>query len=59
MNGKKYRGKNTLVAVGGYPTIPNIPGAQYGIDSDGFFELEKLPKYLSILLFLYSTLGKQ
>ncbi|KIH47840.1 pyridine nucleotide-disulfide oxidoreductase, partial [Ancylostoma duodenale] len=27
-----------------YPTIPNIPGAEYGTDSNGFFELEKLPK---------------
>lgn len=44
VNGQKYRGKHTLIAVGGHPTIPNIPGAQYGIDSDGFFELEKLPK---------------
>lgn len=43
VNGTKYRGKNTLIAVGGKPTIPNIPGAQYGIDSDGFFDLEDLP----------------
>lgn len=41
VDGKKYRGKNTLIAVGGYPTIPDtIPGARYGIDSDGFFDLE-------------------
>jgi glutathione reductase (NADPH) len=34
-----------LVAVGGQPTIPdNIPGADLGIDSDGFFELEALPR---------------
>ncbi|WKX88917.1 hypothetical protein Q1695_008505 [Nippostrongylus brasiliensis] len=44
VNGEKYRGKHTLIAVGGYPTIPNIPGAELGTDSDGFFELEKLPK---------------
>ncbi|KIH43192.1 pyridine nucleotide-disulfide oxidoreductase, partial [Ancylostoma duodenale] len=44
VNGQKYRGKHTLIAVGGYPTIPNIPGAEYGKDSNGFFELEKLPK---------------
>lgn len=30
---------------GGYPTIPkDIPGAEYGITSDGFFELEQQPK---------------
>ncbi|VDP40787.1 unnamed protein product [Heligmosomoides polygyrus] len=44
VNGEKYKGKHTLIAVGGYPTIPNIPGAELGIDSDGFFELNDLPK---------------
>ncbi|CAD6191189.1 unnamed protein product [Caenorhabditis auriculariae] len=43
VDGQKYRGKKTLIAVGGYPTIPDIPGAEHGIDSDGFFELEDLP----------------
>lgn len=43
VNGAKYRGKNTLIAVGGKPTIPNIKGAEHGIDSDGFFDLEDLP----------------
>mmetsp|Transcript_15389 Transcript_15389/g.26215 ORF Transcript_15389/g.26215 Transcript_15389/m.26215 type:complete len:450 (+) Transcript_15389:203-1552(+) len=37
-------GTHVLIATGGYPTIPNIPGAEYGITSDGFFELESLPK---------------
>ncbi|CAJ0945676.1 unnamed protein product, partial [Mesorhabditis belari] len=44
VNGERYKGKHTLIAVGGMPTIPDIPGANYGIDSDGFFELENLPK---------------
>ncbi|KAK6050261.1 pyridine nucleotide-disulfide oxidoreductase [Cooperia oncophora] len=44
VNGEKYRGKYTLIAVGGYPTIPDLPGAELGTDSDGFFELNKLPK---------------
>ncbi|KAK0407092.1 hypothetical protein QR680_018990 [Steinernema hermaphroditum] len=44
VNGHKYRGRHTLIAVGGRPTIPDIPGAEYGIDSDGFFDLEDLPK---------------
>ena len=33
-----------MIAVGGYPTWPSIPGAEHGISSDGFFELEELPK---------------
>ncbi|KAE9552584.1 hypothetical protein FO519_004201 [Halicephalobus sp. NKZ332] len=45
VNGTRYKGKHTLIAIGGKPTIPNdVPGAQYGIDSDGFFDLEDLPK---------------
>lgn len=33
-----------MIAVGGEPTIPDVRGAELGIDSDGFFELETLPK---------------
>ncbi|XP_039261755.2 glutathione reductase, mitochondrial-like [Styela clava] len=45
--GKKYTAPHILIATGGYPIIPSekeIPGAQHGITSDGFFELEDLPK---------------
>ena len=41
---KIYSADNILIAVGGYPTWPSIPGAEHGISSDGFFELEDLPK---------------
>jgi glutathione reductase (NADPH) len=45
VDGKKYKGKHTLIAVGGYPQIPkDVPGAELGTDSDGFFEFESLPK---------------
>ncbi|VDN03669.1 unnamed protein product [Thelazia callipaeda] len=44
VDGKKYLGKHTLIAVGGYPIKPDIQGAEYGIDSDGFFDLDILPK---------------
>lgn len=45
VDGKKYSGEHILIAVGGHPNIPQeIPGATYGITSDGFFELENLPK---------------
>ena len=41
----EYSADNILIAVGGYPTWPtNIPGYEYGISSDGFFELNALPK---------------
>jgi len=39
-----YSADHILIAVGGYPAWPSIPGAEHGISSDGFFELEELPK---------------
>ncbi len=30
-----------VVATGGYPVVPALPGAELGITSDGFFELEQ------------------
>ena len=39
-----YSADHILIAVGGYPAWPSIPGAEHGISSDGFFELEQLPK---------------
>jgi glutathione reductase (NADPH) len=46
VDGARYRGKHTLIAVGGHPYIPaaEIPGAELGTDSDGFFEITDLPK---------------
>lgn len=38
---------HTLIAVGGTPIIPkDIPGAEYGTDSDGFFRFDDLPKFV-------------
>lgn len=39
VNGQRYSADHILIAVGGEPLIPAIPGAQYGITSDGFFAL--------------------
>lgn len=44
-----YSGKHILIACGGRPTVPNFPGSQYGITSDGFFELEDLPKKVAVI----------
>ena len=33
-----------VIATGGRPIVPNIPGAELGITSDGFFELEERPQ---------------
>ncbi|KAK1251150.1 hypothetical protein MKX07_005705 [Trichoderma sp. CBMAI-0711] len=42
--------KKILIAVGGKPTPPpEIPGAEYGINSDGFFDIAKQPKKVAIV----------
>jgi glutathione reductase (NADPH) len=41
--GQQYRAKLILIATGGHPWVPEVPGAELGISSDGFFELEDLP----------------
>ncbi|KAF2072559.1 hypothetical protein CYY_006134 [Polysphondylium violaceum] len=43
VNGENYSADHILIATGGRPNIPDVPGKELGITSDGFFELEKLP----------------
>ena len=47
--GKRYTADHIVVAVGGYPTVPNIPGAELGITSDGFFDLDQCPGRVAIV----------
>ncbi|MBD0846380.1 glutathione-disulfide reductase [Pectobacterium versatile] len=49
VNGEKITADHILIATGGRPFHPDIPGAEYGIDSDGFFELDALPKRTAIV----------
>ena len=42
-NGDAYAAEHIVIATGGYPIVPPLPGAELGITSDGFFELERLP----------------
>ncbi|XP_063775524.1 glutathione reductase, mitochondrial [Pseudophryne corroboree] len=47
VNGQKYTAPHILIATGGKPSMPSnteVPGASLGITSDGFFELEDLPR---------------
>ncbi|KAI4169618.1 MAG: hypothetical protein LQ343_005557 [Gyalolechia ehrenbergii] len=44
------RAKKILLATGGHPNIPkDIPGSELGITSDGFFDLETLPKRVGLV----------
>ncbi|HBE92975.1 MAG TPA: glutathione-disulfide reductase [Gammaproteobacteria bacterium] len=44
VDGEVYKAPHILVATGGRPIVPDLPGADLGISSDGFFELESLPE---------------
>jgi len=45
---KELTTKRILVATGGRPFVPNIPGAELGITSNEAFHIEKLPKKLIV-----------
>ncbi|MEL7478774.1 MAG: glutathione-disulfide reductase [Pseudomonadota bacterium] len=49
VNGEHYTADHISIAVGGRPSIPNIPGAEYGIDSNGFFELDEQPRRVAVI----------
>jgi len=44
VNGKTYSADHVLIAVGGKPLMPSIPGAEHCISSDGFFDLKAQPE---------------
>lgn len=47
--GEEYAAPHILIATGGHPAKLDIPGYEYGIDSNGFFELTELPKRVAIV----------
>jgi len=49
VDGTIYSADHILVAVGGKPALPNIPGAEHGITSDGFFELKERPSRVVVV----------
>ena len=44
VDGKQVTAKYILVATGGWPVVPNIPGKEHAITSNEFFHMEKFPK---------------
>ena len=41
--------EHILIATGGRPSIPAVKGAEYGIDSNGVFALNELPKRVAVV----------
>ncbi|MGB5297766.1 MAG: glutathione-disulfide reductase [Thiogranum sp.] len=47
--GQQYSADHVVIAPGGTPMIPDTEGAELGISSDGFFELEQLPRRTAVV----------
>ena len=49
VDGQIITADRLVIATGGYPIVPDIPGAEFGITSDGFFELAARPQRVVLL----------
>ncbi|ACL71230.1 glutathione-disulfide reductase [Thioalkalivibrio sulfidiphilus HL-EbGr7] len=49
VDGRLIRADHIVVSVGGRPLIPDVPGAELGMDSDGFFALEERPQRVAVI----------
>jgi glutathione reductase (NADPH) len=49
VGGQRYSAKNILLATGGWPQKPDIPGIQHAITSNEVFFLEQLPKRVLVV----------
>lgn len=49
VNGERFTAKNILIATGGWPQIPQIPGHEHAIGSNEAFFLKELPKRVLVV----------
>jgi glutathione reductase (NADPH) len=49
VNGRRLSARHIVIATGGKPALPDLPGVELGISSDGFFDLEALPKRVAVI----------
>jgi glutathione reductase (NADPH) len=49
VNGQRFSARHVVIATGGKAMLPQIPGAELGISSDGFFELESRPQRVAVV----------
>lgn len=49
VNDKEYSAERILLATGGQPSLPEIPGREHLLSSDQIFDLERLPKRMLIV----------
>lgn len=49
VDGARFRAGRIVIATGGYPSVPDLPGAGLGFTSDGFFELSERPARVAVV----------
>lgn len=49
VDGRKVTAGKILIAVGGTPTKPDIPGMEYAITSNEIFHLKEKPKHMAVI----------
>ena len=47
-SGKVVTAKTILIATGGWPALPDVPGAEHGVTSNEVFHLDAMPKRVVI-----------
>lgn len=49
VNGTRYHAPHIVLATGGRPAVPAVPGTELGVTSDGFFQLTTQPRRVAIV----------
>jgi glutathione reductase (NADPH) len=49
VDGSYYSADHIVIATGGQPIVPPLPGAELGITSDGFFALRAQPRRVAVI----------
>lgn len=49
VGGENFTADRIVIATGGFPIVPRVHGAELGITSDGFFELEERPEKVALI----------
>lgn len=49
VNGEEIRAKHIVIATGGKPVVPSLPGSHLGIVSDDVFAWDKLPSSVAVI----------
>jgi len=49
VNGRHYSARDIAIATGTVPALPDLPGVEHAITSDGFFALQQQPQRVAIV----------